>query len=52
MTLNDVYGSDYRRFPLTEESADWNDAIPELEWDETDAQNITNELTGRRHEEY
>ena len=34
------------------DSTDWSDAIPELEWDDTDAQSLANELTGRRDNEY
>jgi hypothetical protein len=52
MTLNEMYGSEADRFPLQQEAAEWNDAIPELEWDETEAQSIASELIGRRHEEY
>jgi hypothetical protein len=52
MTLDDVYGKELDRFTLPQESADWSDAIPELEWDDAEAQDIASELIGRRHEEY
>ena len=52
MILDDVYGSEFDRIPLTQECPEWNDAIPELEWDDTEIESIANELTGRRQEKY
>lgn len=45
MMLDDVYGSDSDRFALEQELTD--DVLPELEWDESDAQSLAAELTGR-----
>lgn len=44
--LDDVYGSALDRFPLEQELTD-DDVLPELEWDESDEQNLAAELTGR-----
>ena len=52
MNLNDIDSNEFEGFPLKHDAADWTDAIPELEWDESEAQNIASELIGRRHEEY
>lgn len=46
MMLDDVYGSDPDRFPLEQEAAE--DAFPELEWDESEAQSVAAELAGRQ----
>jgi hypothetical protein len=46
MMLDDVYGSDFDRFPLEQESATW-DTPPELEWDEADERGIAEALIGR-----
>jgi hypothetical protein len=52
MNLENVYGKELDYIPLPPDGAGWDDAIPELEWDEAEAQNIASELSGRRHEEY
>ncbi len=51
MPLNEVYSSGFDSQSF-EQSTDWADAIPELEWDETEAQSIAGEIIGRRNEDY
>ncbi len=45
MMLDDVYGSDFDDFPLEQATAE---DLPELEWDEAEAQDLAIELAGRR----
>lgn len=47
MMLDDVYGSDFDRFP-PEQAAAWSDsAPPELEWDETEVMALVDEIVCR-----
>jgi hypothetical protein len=48
MTLDDVYGSDWDRFPLEQEQSDWDPEDLGLDWDETEVLEIATELCGRR----
>ena len=41
MMLDDVYGSDFDRFPLEQEAADWGKEDLGLVWDETEVLRIT-----------
>jgi len=52
MTLDNMHDNELELDADRQEAADWGDALPELEWDEAEAQNIAIELTGRRHNEY
>jgi hypothetical protein len=49
MTLDDVYGSDQERFPLEQESGDWDAEDLGLVWDETELQRATSDLGVPRH---
>lgn len=52
MNLDDVVRSkEPNRLALMQDSNEWTDLIPELEWDEAEAQDIASELIGRRQEE-
>ncbi len=52
MNLEDVVRRrEPNRLALMQESAEWSDLIPELEWDEAEAQDIASELIGRQHAE-
>ena len=56
MTLDDVYGPDLDRFPLEQEveseaaaeAEDWDEETLGLDWDETEEQEISREITSRR----
>jgi len=47
MTLDDVYGPDEDRFPLEQEAEDWDAETLELEWDESEEQEVCREITSR-----
>ena len=48
MTLDDVYGPDEDRFPLEQEAEDWDaDEVPELDWEESEEQEVCREITSR-----
>ena len=57
MTLDDVYGPDLDRFPLEQETEseasaeaeDWDEETLGLDWDETEEQELSREITSRRH---
>ncbi|HEX7220721.1 MAG TPA: hypothetical protein VF280_16035 [Burkholderiales bacterium] len=57
MTLDDVYGADLDRFPLEQEAEaeasveaeDWDEEALGLDWDEAEEQEISREITSRRH---
>ena len=55
MTLDDVYGPDLDRFPLEQEAEisaeaeDWDEETLGLDWDETEEQELSREITSRRH---
>ena len=57
MTLDDVYGPDLDRFPLEQEAEseapaeaeDWDEETLGLDWDETEEQEISREITSRQH---
>ncbi|MGB3936660.1 MAG: hypothetical protein WBL29_13220 [Burkholderiales bacterium] len=49
MTLDDVYGSDFDRFPLEQEAADWCEEDFGLIWDEAEVERLAEQLgAGRR----
>lgn len=53
MTLDNHISSAFDSFPLKQAAtADGADTISELEWDESEAQFIASEITGRRNENY
>jgi len=39
-TLDDIYGPDLDEFPLEQDAEDWGEEIPELDWDEAEAEEI------------
>jgi hypothetical protein len=43
-TLDDVYGPDLDDFPLEQDSEDWDDDTAELDWEETDEQEVCREV--------
>lgn len=47
MTLDDVYGPDEDRFPLEQEAEDWDGETLELDWDESEEQEVCREITSR-----
>jgi hypothetical protein len=51
MTLDDVYGPDEDRFPLEQEAEaeaeDWDEETLGLDWEESEAQEICNEIVSR-----
>ena len=52
MNLHDVVRRrEPNRLALLQEDAEWSELIPELEWDDAEAQDIASELIGRQHEE-
>jgi hypothetical protein len=50
MTLDDVYGPDEDRFPLEQEAEaeDWDAEDLGLDWEESEAQEICNEIASYR----
>ena len=48
MTLDDVYGPDEDRFPLEQEAEDWDTETLELDWDESEEQEVCREITSRQ----
>jgi hypothetical protein len=48
MTLDDVYGPDEDRFPLEQEGEDWDAETLELDWDESEEQEVCREITSRK----
>ena len=48
MTLDDVYGSDFDRFPLEQEAADWDENDLGLVWDETEVLRIARQFGSDR----
>jgi hypothetical protein len=44
-TLDDVYGPDLDEFPLEQEGDDWDEQTLELDWDESEAQEICRDVT-------
>jgi hypothetical protein len=52
MNLHDVVRRrEPNRLALLQEDAEWSELIPELDWDDAEAQDIASELIGRQHEE-
>jgi hypothetical protein len=49
MTLDDVYGPDEEKFPLEQEAEDWDEEALGLDWDESEAQTVCDEVTSRRN---
>ena len=47
MTLDDVYGPDEDRFPLEQEAEDWEAETLELDWEESEDQEVCREITSR-----
>ena len=52
MDPTDNFSSEIESFPLKHDAADWSDVFSDNDWDDSDAQDIANELTGRHNEEY
>jgi hypothetical protein len=52
MNLETAYDRDFKSVALKHDALNWTDAIPELEWDDGEAQEIASELIGRRDDEY
>ncbi len=52
MNLDTAYDRDFNTVALKHDALNWTDAIPELEWDDGEAQEIASELIGRRDDEY
>ena len=48
MMLDDVYGSDFDRFPLEQEAADWGEEDLGLVWDEAEVERIAGQLGAGR----
>jgi hypothetical protein len=48
MTLDDVYGPDQDEFPLEQEAEDWDEETLGLDWEESEAQSICNEIVSPR----
>jgi len=48
MTLDDVYGPDEDRFPLEQEAEDFDAEALELDWDESEDQEVCREITSRK----
>ena len=48
MMLDDVYGSDFDRFPLEQEAPDFDRDDLRLDWDESEIRQITSELSASR----
>jgi hypothetical protein len=48
MTLDDVYGPDQNEFPLEQEAEDWDEAALGLDWEESEAQAICNQIVPPR----
>lgn len=44
MTLDDVYGPDHDEFPLEQEAEDWDEETLGLDWEESEARAICNEI--------
>jgi len=47
MTLDDVYGPDEDRFPLEQEAENLDAEPLELDWDESEEQEVCREITSR-----
>ena len=47
MTLDDVYGPDEDRFPLEQEAEGWEAETLELDWEESEEQEVCREITSR-----
>lgn len=50
MTLDDVYGSDFDRFPLEQEAAGWQEDDVGLVWDETEVRRLATQYGTDRFE--
>jgi hypothetical protein len=48
MTLDDVYGPDQDEFPLEQEAEDWDEETLGLDWEESEAQRICDEIAPSR----
>ena len=48
MTLDDVYGPDEDRFPLEQEAENLDAEPLELDWDESEDQEVCREITSRK----
>jgi hypothetical protein len=48
MTLDDVYGPDLDEFPLEQEAEDWDEETLGLDWEESEAQRICDEIASVR----
>jgi len=44
MTLDDVYGSEFEKFPLEQEAADWDADDLGLIWDEAEVQRLASQF--------
>jgi hypothetical protein len=49
MTLDDVYGPGEDEFPLEQEAEDWDEEALGLDWDESEAQSVCDEVAPRRN---
>ena len=49
MTLDDVYGPGEDEFPLEQEAEDWDEETLGLDWDESEAQSVCDEVASRRN---
>ena len=48
MILDDVYGSEFEKFPLEQEAATWDADDLGLTWDETEVQRLANQFRVER----
>ncbi|HZO00715.1 MAG TPA: hypothetical protein VFB93_05920 [Burkholderiales bacterium] len=48
MTLDDVYGPDQDEFPLEQEAEDWDEETLGLDWEESEARRICDEIAPLR----
>lgn len=44
MTLDDVYGSEFDKFPLEQDAANWDETDLSLVWDEPEVRQFTNKF--------
>jgi hypothetical protein len=47
-TLDDVYGPDLDEFPLEQEAEDWDEETLGLDWQETEEQEVLQEVISGR----
>ena len=48
MTLDDVYGPDNDEFPLEQEAEEWDEETLGLDWEESEARAICNDIVPLR----